>query len=58
MRLDILINRLNSMKNRSGSYKNHLTPELEKDILVNLKHFQRFIEQRLDVDVKDLNKYA
>jgi len=58
MRLDILINRLNSSKNRYGSFKDNLTPELEKDILVNLKHFQRFVDQRLDVDIKDLNKYA
>ena len=58
MRLDILINRLNSSKNRSGSFAQNLTPELEKDILNNLKYFQRFIEQRLDTDIKDINKYA
>lgn len=46
------------MKNRYGSFKDKLTPEFEKDILSNLKHFQRFIDQRLEIDVKDLDKYA
>lgn len=58
MRLDFLIIKLNSIKDKSGSFAKNLTPELAKDIITNLKHFQRFVDQRLELDIKDLKKYA
>ena len=55
LRLDILVKRLNNLKNKSGSFKSKMTDMDEADILKHLKDYEHFIEQR--VDISGVQKY-
>lgn len=48
-RLDLLIRKLNRMQDKSGSYKNRLTIEDEQAIMLHLKDYEHFIEQRVSI---------